>query len=265
MKRLRDEIDSSDPQLVAAGRLVQQIAPLPHSEVRARRVWRALERKGARGLRGRLVVIFALLGLTGSAAAAFGVTEWFSGRKTEQGAGDKPKEFDSGLPTERKGDVAAPHSGESQRELSGRDPSEKEATEKDLAEMPGAKTEQVEWARASDRTQRSPSAASAASRTAASAPKLQQKPAPTLSEARLVKEAVEALRSGDDPEKAERLLSEYRKNSSSGHLDEEALALTIEVALARKSPEAARYARLYLQKYPGGKFAPLAKRVLQSQ
>lgn len=257
MKRLREEVDSSDPELAAAGRLLAQIGPLPQSEVRARRVRRALERRGSRGGRGRWVVVFALLGLAGSAAAAFGVTEWLFEGKIEHG----PSEVDSGGPAEPKRDVGARRSDAEPSDLSknasvGEVPSEKESAERLSAEPSGIETNWAERPRVSDHKPSAKSAAPAGRRVVV---------APTLSEARLVQDAVQALRSGDDPEKAERLLSEYRKNSSSGHLDEEALALTIEVALAKKSPDAARHARLYLQKYPGGKFTPLAKRALSSK
>ena len=190
--------------------------------------------------------------------------------KTQKTPSGDPSDIDSGVSSEKKGEVDAPRSDAQLIEFAEKNPTEKDPVEKDpaekrLAETPRAKTSQIATARTGDRAQRSASAASATGLAAASAAKVQEKQAPTLSEARLVKEAVEALRSGDDPEKAERLLSEYRKKSSSGHLDEEALALTIEVALAKKSPEAARHARLYLQKYPGGKFTPLAKGALHSQ
>lgn len=77
-----------------------------------------------------------------------------------------------------------------------------------------------------------------------------------------MQQAVEALRTSGDANKAESLLQEYRKSSSSGQLEEEALALSIEVSLARGDKKAPAYAKQYLAKYPTGKFAPLARRAL---
>jgi hypothetical protein len=77
-----------------------------------------------------------------------------------------------------------------------------------------------------------------------------------------MQQAVEALRGSGDADKAEGLLRQYRKSAASGQLDEEALALSIEVSMARKDGKAPTYARQYLAKYPSGKFAPLARRAL---
>jgi len=45
-------------------------------------------------------------------------------------------------------------------------------------------------------------------------------------------------------------------------LVEDALALSIEAAAARKDPRAAEYARRYLARYPSGRFRGMAERVL---
>ncbi len=77
-----------------------------------------------------------------------------------------------------------------------------------------------------------------------------------------VAEALRALRKQGDPERAQSLLSEYMKANPHGALSEEALALSIEAAHTRHDPAAKRYARRYLARYPAGRHAALARRVL---
>lgn len=79
----------------------------------------------------------------------------------------------------------------------------------------------------------------------------------------LLWEAMEARRSGD-LEKMNRLADEYRSEQPTGALDEEALALSLEAAIAKGSPRAQPLAREYLDKYPQGRFATLAKKALKS-
>lgn len=77
-----------------------------------------------------------------------------------------------------------------------------------------------------------------------------------------VAEALRALRKEGNPERAQALLSDYMKANPRGALAEEALALTIEAAHARRDPKAQRYAQRYLARYPGGRHTALARRVL---
>ena len=77
-----------------------------------------------------------------------------------------------------------------------------------------------------------------------------------------VAEAVRALRKQGDPARAQALLDEYLKSNPRGALSEDALALSIEAAVARKDPRAADYARRYLARYPNGRFRAQAERAL---
>jgi outer membrane biosynthesis protein TonB len=77
-----------------------------------------------------------------------------------------------------------------------------------------------------------------------------------------VAEAVRALRKQGDAARAQALLDQYLKSNPHGALSEDALALSIEAAAARKDPRAADYARRYLARYPRGRFRPLAERAL---
>lgn len=77
-----------------------------------------------------------------------------------------------------------------------------------------------------------------------------------------VAEAVRALRKQGDPARAQALLDQYLKSNPRGALSEDALALSIEAAVARKDPRAAEYARRYLARYPNGRFRAQAERAL---
>jgi hypothetical protein len=75
-----------------------------------------------------------------------------------------------------------------------------------------------------------------------------------------VAEAVRALRKQGDPARAQAMLDQYLKSNPRGALAEDALALSIEAAAARKDPRAAEYARRYLVRYPNGRFRAMAER-----
>jgi hypothetical protein len=77
-----------------------------------------------------------------------------------------------------------------------------------------------------------------------------------------VADAVRALRKQGDPVRAQALLDQYLRSNPRGALAEDALALSIEAAAARKDPRAADYARRYLARYPQGRFRAVAERVL---
>lgn len=77
-----------------------------------------------------------------------------------------------------------------------------------------------------------------------------------------VAEAVRALRKQGDAGRAQLLLDRYLRANPRGALAEDALALSIEAAAARKDPRAADYARRYLARYPNGRFHTVAERAL---
>jgi hypothetical protein len=77
-----------------------------------------------------------------------------------------------------------------------------------------------------------------------------------------VAEAVRALRKQGDAARAQALLDQYLRANPHGALAEDALALSIEAAAARKDPRAADYARRYLARYPNGRFRSMAERAL---
>jgi hypothetical protein len=82
-------------------------------------------------------------------------------------------------------------------------------------------------------------------------------PAPLL-------EAIRTLRSNHDPTRAGVLLAEYLKAYPHSPLSEDALALSIEAALARHSTaSSAELARRYLAQFPNGRYRLFASRAAQ--
>ena len=79
-------------------------------------------------------------------------------------------------------------------------------------------------------------------------------------ETRAVLAGMRALRVDHDPVRARTLLARYLERYPNGALAEEALALTIEGALAQEDGDAAALGALYLRRYPGGPFRALALR-----
>src|SRR5262249_39042864 len=79
----------------------------------------------------------------------------------------------------------------------------------------------------------------------------------------LMIEAMQARRAGDMA-RAASLLAEYRSKYPDGDLHEEALALSIEAAVARGDDNAQRLAAQYLKRYPNGRFREQAERALKA-
>ena len=69
-----------------------------------------------------------------------------------------------------------------------------------------------------------------------------------------------ALRLDHDPVRARTLLARYLERRPNGALAEEALALTIEAAVAHHDGDAAALGARYLRRYPAGPFTELALR-----
>lgn len=78
----------------------------------------------------------------------------------------------------------------------------------------------------------------------------------STSDVALIHDAAKALRHDGDPERAARLLDAV--GTTGGPLAEEALALRIEAALAKKDPKAKDLAKDYLARYPQGRYRALA-------
>lgn len=74
-----------------------------------------------------------------------------------------------------------------------------------------------------------------------------------------VLEGMRALRVDRDPVRARALLARYLDRHPGGALAEEALALSIEAAVAHHDPDAPALAAHYLRRYPAGPFSSLAR------
>jgi len=81
-------------------------------------------------------------------------------------------------------------------------------------------------------------------------------------EAALVYGAAKALRNNGQAALAAKLLDDYARRYSHGALAEEALALSIDVSIARGDGRAKELATRYLARYPNGHFRPKAEREL---
>ena len=79
-------------------------------------------------------------------------------------------------------------------------------------------------------------------------------------ETQAVLAGMRALRLDHDPVRARTLLARYLERRPNGALAEEALALTIEAAVAHHDGDAAALGARYLRRYPAGPFTELALR-----
>jgi hypothetical protein len=76
--------------------------------------------------------------------------------------------------------------------------------------------------------------------------------------------AVRALRRERDPVRARALLTPYLAEHPDGTLAQEALAISIEAAVAHHDPDASSLAAQYLRRYPSGPFSALARQTLSA-
>jgi hypothetical protein len=83
-------------------------------------------------------------------------------------------------------------------------------------------------------------------------------PPPAEIESQAVLEAMRALRLEKNPGRARALLAKYLERNPNGALAEEALALTIEAAVAHHDPDAPTLGARYLRRYPSGPFRAVA-------
>jgi hypothetical protein len=76
--------------------------------------------------------------------------------------------------------------------------------------------------------------------------------------------AVRALRRERDPVRARALLTPYLAEHPDGTLAQEALAISIEAAVAHHDADASSLAAQYLRRYPAGPFSALARQTLSA-
>jgi hypothetical protein len=252
VKRLPEEFDAANPDEAYLAALLRRVHPADPSAEQMQRVWTTLERSPSRRPRGRASgpVIAGLLLCGATVASATMPHVW------------KRLHRDSIEATPAEATVTTAGKAEHHRAppVAPRPPallSEPAADTTSPAEAPAPQVETTiqKSARAErgSEVHRSPSSKS---RTTVAE-------VDSLASGALMVEAMRERRAGHIA-RARELASEYRTKHPAGALQEEALALSFETAAALGDDEATPLARLYLQRYPRGRFRAQAQRVVDN-
>jgi hypothetical protein len=228
MKRLREELESSDPTQRAGAALLAKVPPFELSATQRRRIRAELdaahERRGFRWLKPAFALPVLLM--VGVAGASIG-QRWLRPATPQRVFEAEPAHALASqvqvVPVPHAATAVAP--GELRPE--------------DLA----AQSDVAEAKRGP-----SPSVHAADSGPGAA----------------LMMEALQARRAGDSA-RAQELTAEYQRKYPNGALREEALAIAMESAASRNDASAARLAQRYLASFPHGRFRKQADQVLANQ
>jgi hypothetical protein len=245
VKPLRESFDPTDPNEVCGAALLARVPPLAFSAARQQRVRFALRTSGpamaALRFSPALVAGVVILGATGASAM---VARYFV-RAHVRAPEVVSTVVDSVDPPPRA-------SGKSRRASPVPDPVTEEPAESAPAAAPLLEPLQ--------KADPLPKQAAPKSRGTAPAPVT---PSASTPGGELMLEAMQARRAGDMA-RAASLLAEYRSKYPDGDLAEEALALSIEAAVARGDDNAQRLAAQYLKRYPNGRFREQGERALKA-
>lgn len=271
MKRLREFEDSSDPLMRRAAELVRGTEPVAPSELRVRWARRRLNsaahsrRLGVLRPAAAFIVVF---GVAATAGAAWGTGRYF----VDEYFGEHETSIAEPALQESVGRVSRQSSKALSRSSLVPPATETEATYPPLEEealAPDVRSKGLEATGNGSMSERSTARSSSPPLpggpdplVAAESSSVEASPSGTgnASDAALVLRGLRALRQDGDPDEAARLLDEYRARLPEGALAEEALALSIEAALARGDANAVQLAETYLSRYPKGRFRDAARR-----
>jgi hypothetical protein len=241
VKRLPEQFDPSNPDEAYMAGLLQHVQPFEPSTEQMQRVWTTLERSASRRPRGRVsgLVIAGLVLCGATVASAMMPHVWTRLTRGSVEAAPEPA-------TTTTAATAAPR----------RVPQLAPPTPAALPEL----THGV-----AGLSEAPPSQPGVAPRKVASS---KSRPTPAelgdpLASGALMVEAIRERRAGNVA-RARELASEYRTKNPAGALHEEALALCMEAAATLGDDEAKHLARLYLQRYPRGRFRAQAQRVVDN-
>lgn len=242
LRPLRD-CSPSEPELLLGARLLAHTQPLAKSESRKRRVWNALTTGRNSRLGFRLTAVHvAFASVLCAAVSSAAVGSYYVKRHAAETAAAAP------ALTEATGH------GKPRAASKTRGPSHAKPTAPEpLVAAPAADARLGADADKSAPPRPIPTHAKPDATIA-------RKAAPEA-DAELLVEAMRARRSGDARRVSE-LVDEYRARHPQGALQEEALILSIESAVARHAPNTSALAREYLRRFPGGRFALQARRAL---
>jgi hypothetical protein len=248
VKPLREQFDPNDPNEVCGAALLARVPPLSFSAARQQRVRFALRTSrpawAALRLSPAFVAGVVILGATGASAM---VARYFV--RTHLLAPELATTIVAGgdpAPRAANKSRHAPSPAPAPAEPSPQEPESAPA----LAPLPDP----------APKAEPAPRSASPKSRGAAPAA---GGPSAATPGGALMIEAMQARRSGDMA-RAASLLAEYRAKYPDGDLHEEALALSIEAAVARGDDNARSLAAQYLKRYPNGRFREQADRALKA-